>query len=201
MLASTAPFLQTASSLVKSSFLTAISSKAASITKSTSEKLLISRLPSRLDSTRSNLSCDSFPRLTAPFRFLVMVAKPRSRFSWAVSSSLTDKPDSKQAVAMPDPMVPPPIIPILAISRVSPLASGILLTARSPKKACIRPALCGVSIHSIKACRSTFRPSSKGKLEARTASTHLCGENKWALVASNLASISSKCAWFGLTAI
>ena len=65
-------------------------------------------------------------------------------------------PALRKFIAMPPPMVPAPITATFLISRcgVSSGTSGILLAARSPKKAWRSALLSGVSISARKSSRS-----------------------------------------------
>ena len=84
------------------------------------------------------------------------------------------------AIEIPVPIVPPPIIPIFLRSiGVPSFNSGIFVLALSAKKECIKPCLCGLSIHSsnnflsfeIASAKSSLMPSSTDLIIA-------CGENK-----------------------
>ena len=87
---------------------------------------------------------------------------------------------------MPPPMVPAPITATFSTRRrgVSSGTSGILLAARSPKKAWRSALHSGVSISAEKISRSMTMPSSNLRLTAAsTASTHFTGAGKFFAIA------------------
>ncbi len=97
-------------------------------------------------------------------------------------------PAFRKFIEMPPPMVPAPITATFSILRVgvSDGTSGILLAARSPKKAWRSARDSGVLTRNMKPSRSRRRPSSKGFSEAATASTHLPGAGKFFATAATV---------------
>ena len=76
---------------------------------------------------------------------------------------------------MPPPIVPAPMTATFLIARIGVSAgtSGILVAARSAKKAWRSAFDSGVSISAMKSSRSSFMPSSNFIfVDAATASTH-----------------------------
>ncbi len=62
--------------------------------------------------------------------------RPRSRFSWFISTTVTGMPALAKFMAMPPPMVPAPITAAFftSLAGVSDGTSGILAASRSAKK-------------------------------------------------------------------
>ena len=136
------------------SFFTSIFSNTASITRSTSASDSMSVDDSSRAIASSRLASLILPRFTAPPKFPVMKPTPLSSPSCEISIKRTAKPEVRAAVAMPDPIVPPPMTPIFAISRGVALPSGIFDTARSAKKAWRIPCDAGSFSPSMKLLRS-----------------------------------------------
>ncbi|MNN50109.1 hypothetical protein D3C81_1646790 [compost metagenome] len=105
-----------------------------------------------------------------------------------VSSIVTGIPAFRKFMVMPPPMVPAPITATRSILRtgVSLDTSGILLAARSPKKAWRSARDSGVPTRYMKPSRSAFRPCSNGLSEAATASTHFSGAGKFLATAATV---------------
>ena len=156
--ARTAPARATSPMRRNTVFLTSISSNTASTIRSASESASMSEAGVRSAAARA--SGVILPRATAPSRFRATVPAPRSSASGVASTIVTGIPARRQAVAMPEPMVPPPMTPTRSSRRGStPLSSGSLATARSAKKAWIMPSRWGESMSSAKSSRSRRKPS------------------------------------------
>jgi len=112
-----------------------------------------------------------------------MVATPRSSASGFISSIVTGMPAFRKFIVMPPPMVPAPMTATFSTLRtgVSSGTSGILLAARSPKKAWRSALLSGVTIRPQKTASSKARPSSRvfAFSDCSTQSTHLAGAGKF----------------------
>ena len=95
-------------------------------------------------------------------------------------------PAFRKFIEMPPPIVPAPMTATFSILRcgVSSGTSGILLAARSPKKAWRKALLSGVIISARKVSRSKRMPSSNRIFTAAsTQSTHLAGAGKFFAIA------------------
>ena len=92
------------------------------------------------------------------------MASPRSSASSLISISVTGMPALAKLIAIPPPIVPPPIMPIERTSRggVSLSRPSTFAASRSAKNTCRNAADCGSRIDSMKSSRSRFRPSANG---------------------------------------
>ncbi|MNN11487.1 hypothetical protein D3C81_1244470 [compost metagenome] len=97
-------------------------------------------------------------------------------------------PAFRKFMLMPPPMVPAPITATFSILRtgVPSGTSGILLAARSPKKAWRSARDSGVVTRNRKPSRSCFRPCSNGLSEPATASRHFSGAGKFLAIAATV---------------
>ena len=97
------------------SFLTASSSVAASITRSTLAAASSSTDCVIRASAATRSASSTLPRATWRRMLRSIPARAASRRSWAMSMSVTSSPERAQTWAMPDPICPAPIIAMLCI--------------------------------------------------------------------------------------
>ncbi len=103
---------------------------------------------------------------------------PRASASSSISISVTGMPALAKLIAMPPPIVPPPMMPIdsIGLCGVSFGKPSILAAWRSAKNRWRSAADCVLCMHSINRLRSTSRPSAKdSRVAASTQSTIFCG--------------------------
>mmetsp|Transcript_9434 Transcript_9434/g.31183 ORF Transcript_9434/g.31183 Transcript_9434/m.31183 type:complete len:249 (-) Transcript_9434:213-959(-) len=94
------------------------------------------------------------------------------------STSETGRPASRKHIAMPRPMVPPPMTATLrtSVAAFASTSAGSLAQARSAKKSIWSALDCGPAIKASNLAASKARPASKGSLDAAsTHSTMSCG--------------------------
>ncbi len=165
-----------ASSLAKTSFFTGIDSKTASTTTSTSPSS--SYVSSKLiELARFHASSwVSRPLSTWYLNIPKTVSRAFSTASGFVSTTITGIPASAKVIAIPVPIVPPPITAAFAIS--SGWAGGrpgIFASSRSAKKTCRSAADGAERTSSMKSRASRASPRSNGiSIAAWTASISLC---------------------------